>query len=464
MSAGKVVLVVTSVVMLVVAALSATGGAALLWANVAARDSDGYYSMPWTRFDSGSYAITSDALSKADNRAHRGWFPFNLGTARVIATPVGPKPIFLGVGKTDDVTEYLRNVAHDSVADISDSQHVSYEHLTGAGSVTDPQLSSFWIAQSTGNDSQAIQWDVGRGNWTIVAMNADGTSGVDVNAKVGLRTDALLPAGIVLLTVAAVLAAVATGLLMTLRRREEKASSPPRVPVETRGYPLHFRGELDQRLSRGLWLVKWFLAIPHVIVLAFLWVAFTVAAVISGFSILFTGRYPRRLFDFNVGVMRWTWRVTFYAMTLGTDRYPPFALAADATYPADLDVAYPSQLSRPAVLVKWWLLAIPHYVIVSIFGGGIAYWTWSGAGDTAQNVAGLGLTGVLAVVAGISLLFRQNYPESVFDFIMGMERWTFRVMTYVSLMTDHYPPFRLDAGPNDASEPDPLGTEHKEAA
>lgn len=173
---------------------------------------------------------------------------------------------------------------------------------------------------------------------------------------------------------------------------------------------------------------------------------FAVVTVIAGIAILFTGRYPQSLFDFNVGVMRWTWRVTFYAFSLGTDRYPPFSLNPDTTYPADLGVDFPGRLSQPLVLVKWWLLAIPHYLIVSVFGGGLTWWAWSFADGRTQNAAGAGLVGLLALIAGVALLFGMGYPRSIFNFVMGMQRWNFRVLTYVALMTDVYPPFRLDTG------------------
>jgi uncharacterized membrane protein len=79
-------------------------------------------------------------------------------------------------------------------------------------------------------------------------------------------------------------------------------------------------------LNRWLPLVKWFLAIPHLIVLVFLDIAAVVVVIIAWFAILFTGRYPRGMFDFVTGVMRWSLRVTAYAFLLVTDRYPPFSL------------------------------------------------------------------------------------------------------------------------------------------
>src|SRR5213079_491640 len=135
-------------------------------------------------------------------------------------------------------------------------------------------------------------------------------------------------------------------------------------------YPLQLTGELSPRLRRGLWLVKWLLAIPHCVVLLFLWIGFAVVSVVAFFAILFTGRYPRGLFDFNVGVLRWTWRVGFYSYSaLGTDQYPRFTLKDAPDYPARLEVEYPESLSRGLVLSKWWLLALPQYLIVAVFAG-----------------------------------------------------------------------------------------------
>ncbi|MEU6586335.1 DUF4389 domain-containing protein [Nocardia sp. NPDC046763] len=203
-------------------------------------------------------------------------------------------------------------------------------------------------------------------------------------------------------------------------------------------YPVRVRGDLDPGLSRWMWIVKWILAIPHVLVLIVLSIAYLVVTIVAFFAILITGAYPRALFDFNVGVMRWSWRVRFYAFSqLGTDRYPPFSLQPDPGYPADLEVDYPEQLSRGLVLIKWWLLAIPQYLIVAAFMGG------------GRNM--MSLLPILVIIALIGLLFTGAYLPGLYDFAMGINRWSLRVRAYASLMTDAYPPFRLDQG---AREPD----------
>ncbi|MSQ11225.1 MAG: DUF4389 domain-containing protein [Dehalococcoidia bacterium] len=199
----------------------------------------------------------------------------------------------------------------------------------------------------------------------------------------------------------------------------------------TASYPVNIQGTLQVPLSRWLFLLKWLLLIPHFIVLALLFVAFAVSVLITLFAVLFTGKYPCGLFDFNVGVLRWSWRVSFYSYSaLGTDKYPPFSLAAGG-YPADLSVEYPQQLNRWLVLVKW-LLAIPHFLIVGFFqgGGGIRYFDG-------------GLVSLLVLVAAVINLSTGKYPKEIFELLMGLNRWSLRVMAYAALMTDAYPPFRL---------------------
>jgi hypothetical protein len=217
----------------------------------------------------------------------------------------------------------------------------------------------------------------------------------------------------------------------------------------TTGYPVRVDAHLDPHLSRWLWLVKWILTIPHYIVLVFLWIAFAVTSVVAFFAILFTGRYPRPIFEFNVGVLRWSWRVNYYAYSaLGTDRYPPFTLADVPDYPARLQVPYPEHLSRGLVLVKWWLLALPHLIIVGVFVGGGAWFAMRPETQNYSWTAG-GLIGLLVFFAAIALAVTGRYPRGLYDFILGLNRWVLRVAAYTSLMTDAYPPFRLDTGGTD---------------
>ncbi len=212
-------------------------------------------------------------------------------------------------------------------------------------------------------------------------------------------------------------------------------------------HPVRLEGELTLPLSRWLWLVKWLLLIPHFICLVFLWITFVLATIAVFFVLLFTGRYPRGLFGWNLGVLRWTWRVTFYGYSaLATDRYPPFTMADVPDYPARLEIAYPEHQRRGLPLIGWWIIGIPQYAIAGLFaGGGLGWVDRYGFG---------GVVGVLVFVVAMLLLFKNRYPRDVFDLILGFNRWGFRVGAYAALMTPEYPPFRLDTGPHEPARPD----------
>jgi hypothetical protein len=200
------------------------------------------------------------------------------------------------------------------------------------------------------------------------------------------------------------------------------------MTAPTMTYPVHLRGELTMPPSRWVWIFKCLLIIPHIFVLFFLTIASVVLTLIAFFAILFTGKYPKSMFAFNVGVMRWSWRVSFYSYSaLGTDKYPAFSLEPDANYPADLEVEYPAKLANGLVFVKW-LLAIPQLIVVGIFQGG----------------RGWGLISLLTIINAIVLLFTGKMIPDLFKLVIGLNRWTTRVYAYVFLMRDEYPPFRLD--------------------
>jgi hypothetical protein len=204
------------------------------------------------------------------------------------------------------------------------------------------------------------------------------------------------------------------------------AEAPVLAAVRHADGPVRVRGDLDAP-SRKRWLVKWcVLAVPHYPILIFLYLVYPLLTIAAGVAILCTGRYPRPIFEFNVGVLRWSWRVMNYRFPMNsTDKYPPFTLAPRPDYPGDLAVDYPERLSRPAVLVKWWLLGLPQIVLC---------WAMEP------------LLQVLCVISAAWLLCTGSINPGMFDLLMGIVRWRYRVAAYVSLMSDEYPPFRLDLG------------------
>ena len=461
MKASRIVALVVGCVLAVVGVAMFVGAVGLTWAYTTQRDADGYFTSRRVDVETLTPAVHSEHVDLGDNDTPHRW-PFgrgDLATVRLEARAVEGGQVFIGIARSTDVDAYLRGIAHDEVTGVrwtAGDGGVHYRRVEGAMVAASPMAQSFWVASASGSGLQTLRWGVEGGSWSVVMMRPDGAAGVHADVWVGVKVRPIVWVMMGLWVGALFLLAGAVGLIAGVARSSAATASAGATAVTHAGVPgaaadtgvsapdtpVRINANLDEPLSQGLWLVKWFLAIPHFIVLALLWVAFLFTTACAGVAILFTRRYPRSLFEFNVGVLRWTWRVMFYATSgVGTDRYPPFTLAA-VDYPATLEVAYPEQLNRWLVLVKWWLLAIPHYVVVGVFAGG-GWFVGSGNG---WSVMGFGLIGYLSVVAGVVLLFTGRYPRPLFDFIMGMNRWVFRVVAYAALMTDCYPPFRFDAG------------------
>ena len=210
--------------------------------------------------------------------------------------------------------------------------------------------------------------------------------------------------------------------------------------IEERAYPLQIRGEMSPDLSRWLWLVKWLLAMPHFIVLIFLSLAAFVVWIISWWAILFTSRYPRGMFNYIVGVMRWWWRVSFYAFyPLATDRYPPFSLKVQRRLPRRPVCGIPGApltsqghlqvvaARNPALFgrnaLRRHMQALLQNAINTIaLGFGVLQFGDSGDKEVFEHgltlmimgasslpfaaIAAVGLMGVLVLIAAVTLLFR----------------------------------------------------------
>jgi hypothetical protein len=459
-TAGRVAAVVIGSILTLVGVAVLVAGCTGVWADQTQRDQDGYLSTPREPFHTPTYAMTTKSLDlvKSDTP---DWLVSKRVLGKVRLQARSQRPLFLGIAPTGRVQAYLGRVRHDVITDVSyDPFSYDVRRIAGGAPAAPPGKERFWDKSSSGRGTVDLVWNVRHGKWTVVVMNADASPSVTARMSAGAKLRFLLWLSVGLLLGGALLI-VGGALLIYAGARTRPAAAAVAVggaaaPAAAEGaaatvYPVAVRADLDRALSRWLWLVKWLLLIPHFIVLAFLWIAFGVLTVVAGFAILFTGRYPRGIFDFNVGVLRWTWRVMFYGYwALATDRYPPFTLAEVPGYPASLEVAYPARLSRWRWLVKW-LLAIPHLVLVAVFVG-VWGFGWAPFGSEVRGPGIAGLVGILTLVAGIVMLFTGRYPPAIFEFITGLDRWVLRVAAYVSLMRDEYPPFRLDMGPREPAE------------
>jgi len=185
-------------------------------------------------------------------------------------------------------------------------------------------------------------------------------------------------------------------------------------------YPLRFDVEYPESLSRLLIFVKWLLVIPHFFILYALGIFTSILVLFAFFAILFTKKFPKGMFDFVVNIGRWNANASAYVGLL-RDEYPPFSWDA-GEYPVRYEVDYPDELNRWLPLVKW-LLVIPHFFVLIFLGLAVF---------------------VVQIIAWFAILFTGKFPRGMFDFVVSVTRWGYRVNAYLYLQRDEYPPFSLN--------------------
>ncbi len=323
--AGAIVATIVGALLALAGALAALAAIGLGVAQLTLPDEDGYYTSPTERLVTAAPAISGEDLSLGDVDGGTGADAVDALAvrARITATARDGRDLFIGIGPAAAVERYLSGAAHAQVDDVRHGDVILRER-PGRSQLAPPGQQRFWAASTQGAGRQQLTWKARGGSWSAVVMHPDGSPGLDVDVRVGARVGALpwITGG---LGAVGLLLLVLGGLLMVVGLRPRPAAATPAPAAAATPtteatasgaharHPVTVDAALEEPLSRWLWLVKWLLIVPHLVCLVFLWVAFAGLTIVAWFAIVATGRYPRGVFDFNVGVLRWTWRVSLYA-------------------------------------------------------------------------------------------------------------------------------------------------------
>ena len=214
-TAGRVVAVVLGSIAALFGVAFVLGGVALIVAHASGRDSDGYYTTGTERLATGTYALTAEDIDLGSWGADA--VPKDvLGHVRIRAERPGGRPVFVGIGPHGEVDGYLRGVAHAEVTDLNPPR---YGISAGGAPRRPPSAERFWVASAAGSGRQAVTWEVEGGNWTIVAMTADGARPVVIDADVGAKVGWVLGVGIGMLVLGLLIVAGGVALILSMARR-----------------------------------------------------------------------------------------------------------------------------------------------------------------------------------------------------------------------------------------------------
>jgi hypothetical protein len=233
MTVGRVLLIVFGSIIALIGLALLVGGSLLLWADLSRKDDDGFFMSRTERYSTPSRAIVTENLDVGSVPGGSGRW----ADIRVRADGAGDRPIFVGIGPRDDVQRYLDGVPHTQINDVDlDPFRVTYQPRPGTSAPAPPAQQGFWAAQVQGSGQQTLTWGVDDGDWQIVAMNADGSPPVALDASVGVKISHVLAIAIGVLVVGLlILAGGITMIVFGARRR--RAPPAPAAPADTAAPP-----------------------------------------------------------------------------------------------------------------------------------------------------------------------------------------------------------------------------------
>ena len=224
MGVGKILLLVFGIIIVVVAIGMMAAGGGGLWANSALKDDEGYFTTKTIRIDKDSYAIVSEPQD-IDIGSVWVWDWGHLATIKVEGSNDDPsKNIFIGIARESDLRDYLSDVEYDEVIELEiNPDKFEYRNRPGSSEPAAPTTQIFWDEKAHGLGTQTMEWELESGTWSLVAMNEDGSAGLDLSIVLGAKIPWLFGVGLGLLLGGIVVLLLGAFMIVLAVRRSQRS-------------------------------------------------------------------------------------------------------------------------------------------------------------------------------------------------------------------------------------------------